>query len=93
MCIRDRVRYALFQTDKPEIFIMLASELMLLYGIVIVCWLVLRASSTRTEYPPEPMITKISATGIHMVVMAACMVFLAQSCLLYTSDIPKLTNP
>jgi hypothetical protein len=73
------VRYALFQTDKPEIFLMLAAELMLLYGLVIVCWLILRATSARQHYPPESWASKLLATGTHVVVMAACMVFLAQS--------------
>jgi hypothetical protein len=74
------VRYALFAMDEPQAYLLMAVELVLIYVIVGVCWLLLQwAFLSASTVSDEPLKTKLSATATHFVVMAGCMFFLAQS--------------
>jgi hypothetical protein len=76
------VRYALFQQNDPNVFLILAAELFMLYALVIVCWLILRwtaAPGAIHRGEGETLGMKLAATATHAVVMMACMVFLCQS--------------
>jgi hypothetical protein len=73
------VRYALFSMDDPTVFLLLAVELVLIYVIVAFCWLLLQWAAPTGGRTTEPLAIKLGATATHVVVMAACMVFLAQS--------------
>jgi hypothetical protein len=74
------VRYALFAMDDRTAFLLLAVELVLIYVIVAFCWMALQwAAPVAAAGTTEPLATKFGATATHAVVMAACMIFLAQS--------------
>jgi len=74
------ISYALFYAADSRVFVLLAAELMLLFGVVGFCWLGLQWTAPATlAQSHEPLVRKLSATGIHAAVMLACMIFLAQT--------------
>jgi hypothetical protein len=74
------VSYALFYMDDPQAYVLLAAELAMVYVVVGFCWMVLFwLTPTSGSAAPSPAAVGLAATGTHVVVMAACMVFLCQS--------------
>jgi hypothetical protein len=74
------VTYALFYLADPKAYGLMAAELLLVYVVVGVCWMALLwiAPPTAAAAPTATGVG-LAATATHAVVMAACMVFLAQS--------------
>jgi hypothetical protein len=75
-------RYAMFQFPNKNVFLLLIAELLALYAMTTLCWLILRVTARKEAVHSDKassIATKLGATLTHAVVMLACLVFLAQS--------------
>lgn len=74
------VQYVLFKIPAPKAYIVMSVELVILYGLAISCWLILRRMSRQPASDTRPLGTKVLTTLTHAIFTMTCAVFLiAQS--------------